>query len=171
MMIALFSARYTSRVGDSCFCGFPREKVVDGDCHALDAVDFGRRFGGEAYAMKKARGAKSFGAVLREKRMAKKITLRKFAEMIGVSATYLSQVEQDHFAPPTADRVTKIAELLGEDSDEWIRLADRVPDDVYVLVRQHPKDMPDLMRLASGLSRKPFEVIKEQIRKMKKRGK
>ncbi|MBB3205100.1 transcriptional regulator with XRE-family HTH domain [Rhodopirellula rubra] len=121
--------------------------------------------------MTKTRGAKSFGAVLREKRMAKKITLRKFAEMIGVSATYLSQVEQDHFAPPTADRVTKIAELLGEDPDEWIRLADRVPDDVDVMVRQHPKDMPELMRLATGLSPKQFEVIKEQIRKMKKRGK
>jgi len=145
--------------------------VVDGDCHALDAVDFGRTFGGEACAMTKTRGAKSFGAVLREKRMAKKITLRKFAEMIGVSATYLSQVEQDHFAPPTADRVTKIAELLGEDSDEWIRLADRVPDDVDVMVRQHPKDMPELMRLATGLSPKQFEVIKEQIRKRKKRGK
>lgn len=170
-MIAVFSARYTAEAGGSCFGRFPREKVVDGDCHGLDAVDFGRAFGGEACAMTKTRGAKSFGAVLREKRMAKKITLRKFAEMIGVSATYLSQVEQDHFAPPTADRVTKIAELLGEDPDEWIRLADRVPDDVDVMVRQHPKDMPELMRLATGLSPKQFEVIKEQIRKMKKRGK
>ena len=170
-MIAVFSSRYTPRVGGSRFCSFRREIVVDGDCNALDAVDFGRRFGGEACEMKKARGAKSFGAVLREKRTAKKITLRKFAEMIGVSATYLSQVEQDHFAPPTADRVTKIAELLGEDPDEWIRLADRVPDDVDVMVRQHPKDMPELMRLATGLSPKQFEIIKEQIRKMKKRGK
>lgn len=170
-MIAVFSARYTTEAGGSCFGRFLREKVVDGDCHALDAVDIGRRFGGEVCAMTKTRGAKSFGAVLRKKRMAKKITLRKFAEMIGVSATYLSQVEQDHFAPPTADRVTKIAELLGEDPDEWIRLADRVPDDVDVMVRQHPKDMPELMRLATGLSPKQFEVIKEQIRKMKKRGK
>lgn len=170
-MVEVFSARYTSIAGGSCFCDHRREVRVDGDCHALDAVDCGRPFGGEACEMKKARGAKSFGAVLREKRMAKKITLRKFADMIGVSATYLSQVEQDHFAPPTADRVTKIAELLGEDTDEWVRLADRVPDDVDVMVRQHPKDMPELMRLATGLSPEQFEVIKEQIRKMKKRGK
>ena len=98
------------------------------------------------------------------------------SQLSGVSCTSSvantsSVPSGDHFAPPTADRVTKIAELLGEDPDEWIRLADRVPDDVDVMVRQHPKDMPELMRLATGLSPKQFEVIKEQIRKMKKRGK
>ena len=170
-MDAVFSAYFTSRAGGLGFCGFWCEIRIDGDCHGMVAVDTGRWLGEEMGAMKKARGANSFGAVLREKRLAKKITLRKFAEQVGVSATYLSQVEQDHFAPPTADRVTQIAELLGEDSDEWIRLADRVPDDVDVMVRQHPKDMPELMRLATGLSPEQFEVIKEQIRKMKKRGK
>jgi len=55
-----------------------------------------------------------FGARLREKRLAKQITLRKFATMISVSSTYLSQVEQGRYVPPTADRVRQIAEILGE---------------------------------------------------------
>ena len=32
-------------------------------------------------------------------------SLRKFAELVGVSPTYLSQVEQDNADPPTAERV------------------------------------------------------------------
>ncbi|MGE3776318.1 MAG: helix-turn-helix domain-containing protein, partial [Pirellulaceae bacterium] len=37
---------------------------------------------------------KSFGTYLREKRVAKGYSLRKFAELVDVSPTYLSQVEQ-----------------------------------------------------------------------------
>ena len=121
--------------------------------------------------MKKATSEVPFGVRLREARMAKKISLRRFSEMVGVSPTYLSQVEQGHFAPPTADRVKRMAEILGEDSDVWIGLADRVPDDLEARVKQHPKDMPELMRLATGLTPAQFETIKEQIRKMKKREK
>ena len=127
-------------------------------------------------AMKKAATKKGeaeipFGVRLRQVRMGQKISLRKFSEMVGISPTYLSQVEQGHFVPPTADRVKKMAEILGEDPDEWIGLADRVPDDLEDRVKQHPKDMPELMRLATGLTPAQFETIKEQIRKMKKREK
>ena len=45
-----------------------------------------------------ARQQKTFGATLREMRLAKNVSLRKFAEKVGVSPTYLSQVEQDNCA-------------------------------------------------------------------------
>jgi len=54
---------------------------------------------GRFTAMSKKR--QTFGQVLREARLAKGITLRKFAEMVGISPTYLSQVEQDNADPPT----------------------------------------------------------------------
>ena len=56
---------------------------------------------------------KSFGETLREKRLEKGFSLRKFAQLVGVSPTYLSQVEQGNVDPPTADRVKRMAELLG----------------------------------------------------------
>ena len=43
---------------------------------------------------------KPFGTLVREKRTAKGISLRKFAALVGVSATYLSQVEQGNCDPP-----------------------------------------------------------------------
>lgn len=48
-----------------------------------------------------------FGKMLRGKRLEKKIGLRTFAQQVGVSPTYLSQVEQCNVVPPTADRVRR----------------------------------------------------------------
>ena len=98
--------------------------------------------------------------------MAKKLRLRKFAEQVDVSPTYLSQVEQDHVMPPTADHVKRMAELLGENSDEWIGLADRVPGDLPGIIQQQPTEMPELLRDASGLTADQLRQLREQIRQL-----
>lgn len=113
---------------------------------------------------------KCFGKVLRETRIHKGFSLRKFSEMVGVSPTYLSQVEQENVDPPTAERVKRMAELLGENVDEWISLAGRVPDDVAGIIHEHPAEMPQLLREASGLSAYQIRQLCEQIRKLKEEG-
>jgi len=99
--------------------------------------------------------------------MEKDLSLRKFASLVGVSPTYLSQVEQDNVMPPTADRVKRMADLLGENSDEWIALAGRVPDDVPPLLQKHPVEMTALIREASGLTLEQLGRVTEQIRRLK----
>jgi HTH-type transcriptional regulator, competence development regulator len=111
-----------------------------------------------------------FGKVLREKRMAKGISLRKFAERVGVSATYLSQVEQGNVLPPTADRVQRMAEMLGENPDEMIALAGRVPDDLPEIIQRRPTAIPELLREANGLSAEQLRALTEHIRKLKQEG-
>lgn len=106
----------------------------------------------------------SFGDYLREKRMAKGFSLRKFAVKVGVSPTYLSQVEQNISDPPTVERVQKMAELLGENPDEMIGLAGRMPKDLSQIIQKRPEAMPELLRAANGLSI-------EQIRQLTKRAK
>ncbi len=54
--------------------------------------------------MTKKKLKQTFGQLLREKRVAKGFSLRKFATLVDVSPTYISQVEQDNIDPPTADR-------------------------------------------------------------------
>ncbi len=121
-------------------------------------------------AVQKKRTTTDFGARLREKRLEKKISLRAFSDMIGVSSTYLSQVEQGRYDPPTADRVTQIAKILGEDADLWIGLANRVPDDMEEIVKEHPKEMPELMRAARGLSPEQFAKLQQMIKRLKAKG-
>src|SRR5216684_2135921 len=95
---------------------------------------------------------KTFGQALREKRIEKGFSLRKFAELVGVSPTYLSQVEQGNVDPPTAERVRRMAELLEESADEWSALAGRVPEDLLGIIQKQPTGVPDLLRAVKGLN-------------------
>lgn len=113
---------------------------------------------------------KPFGQWLREKRVAKGFSLRKFAEEVGVSPTYLSHVEQGEADPPTAERVKKMAILLNENADEMIALAGRVPEDLPEIIQSKPTEIPELLREASGLSAEELRKLTEQIRKMKEKG-
>jgi len=113
----------------------------------------------------------TFGQVLREWRLAKGFTLRKFAEEVGLSPTYVSQVEQDNIDPPTAERVKTMADLLGANSDEWILLAGRVPEDLPGIIQKQPTTIPELLREASGLTAEQVQKLLEKARKMNEQNK
>ena len=42
----------------------------------------------------------NFGDFLQKKRMEKRITLRKMAELLGITAPYLTDIEKDRRNPP-----------------------------------------------------------------------
>jgi len=114
---------------------------------------------------------KVFGDLLRATRIAKGYSLRKFAEMVEVSPTYLSQVEQAKSErPPTAERVRTMAQLLGQDPDEWIALAGRIPADLTEIIKNEPQAMPALLRAAKGLTADELRKLTERIREQKKGG-
>jgi transcriptional regulator with XRE-family HTH domain len=110
---------------------------------------------------------KSFGEAFREKRIGKGFSLRKFAQLVGISPTYLSQVEQGNVDPPTADRVKRMAELLHENPDEWIALAGRVPDDLPAII-QEKIEVPDLLRAVQGLTAEQLRRLRENAERMQK---
>jgi HTH-type transcriptional regulator, competence development regulator len=114
---------------------------------------------------------KIFGDLLRATRVAKGYSLRKFAEMADMSPTYLSQVEQGKIErPPTAERVRTMAELLGQNADEWIGLAGRVSDDLTDIIKNEPQAMPALLRAVKGLTADELRKLTEQIRDQQKDG-
>ena len=113
---------------------------------------------------------RTFRQLLRDKRIEKGFSLRKFAELVGVSPTYLSQVEQGNMDPPTAERVKRMAEILSENSDEWIALAGRVPEDLPGIIQKEPTEMPELVCEASGLTGEQLRKLREQARKLKEGG-
>jgi transcriptional regulator with XRE-family HTH domain len=108
-----------------------------------------------------------FGDVLREKRIAKKFSLRKFAELVGISPTYLSQVEQSNVDPPTAERVQRMAELLEENPDELIAMAGRVADDLPAII-QAKTEVPELLRAVRGLSAEQLRILRDSAEEMKR---
>jgi len=120
--------------------------------------------------MGKKKSGKSFGQLLREKRTEKGFSLRKFAGLVGISPTYLSQVEQDNVDPPTADRVKKMAELLGENVDEWTSLAGRLTEDLPEIIHEAPNAVPDLLRAVRGLTADQLRKLREEAERMKDEG-
>lgn len=111
-----------------------------------------------------------FGELIREKRLAKGHSLRKFATLVGISPTYLSHVEQGKVdTPPTVERVTKMAELLGESADELLAAAGRMPEDLVPIIRRSPGEMPILLRSAGTLSPKGLKELLEAAKRIQKR--
>ena len=110
-----------------------------------------------------------FGIILRERRIEKGYSLRKFAELVDISPTYLSLVEtgKAEYAP-AAERVRKMAELLGADPDQWTALAGRMPDDVKGIILKDPEQMPALLRAAKNLTP---EQLKKLIADAERKGK
>ncbi|MDH4228977.1 MAG: helix-turn-helix domain-containing protein [Nitrospirota bacterium] len=102
-----------------------------------------------------------FGATLRSLRLAKGVGLRQLARRIGISPTYLSQVERGDTAPPVEERVLAMAQELGGDPDELLALAGRIPTAVRAAMSRHPGEMTALIVAAGQLSQ---EGLSELIR-------
>ena len=119
-------------------------------------------------------GNPRFGRRIRELREAKKLvdprfSLRKFAEAVGISATFLSKVETGEFAPPGPEKIKKMAELLGVDGDELLALANKVAPDLSDIIKGQPKAVADFLRTARDMNLSDDELRKltERLRNRK----
>ena len=68
----------------------------------------------------------NFGDFISRKRIEKKITIRKMADMLGVSAPFLTDVEKDRRNPFDIEKLNQLAhilELTKEEKDEMLNLA------------------------------------------------
>jgi HTH-type transcriptional regulator, competence development regulator len=113
---------------------------------------------------------RTFGAVVRREREAKKIGLREMAKMIGISPTYLSKIERDEFLPPAEDKVKAIAKIIGSDTDELLALAGKVSSDLTEIIRRQPREMASILRsVRQPLATNETARLRKKVRKAKKR--
>ena len=100
--------------------------------------------GGQAMSAKREK----IGHRLKRVRIARDLSLRETASKVGVSPTYLSRVENClDPSPPTEKTLRALADVLGDNFDELMQLAGRVPEDVEKLIKADP-DMPVMLRRA-----------------------
>ena len=117
-------------------------------------------------------GNPEFGRRIRELREAKKavdpsFSLRQFAVKVGISATFLSKVETGVFAPPKAEHIIKMAELLDVDADELLALANKTDPELEEIIKSEPKAMADLLRTVRdrGLTADDLERITRRMKR------
>ena len=60
----------------------------------------------------------NFGEFISKKRIEKKITIRKMAEMLNVSAPFLTDVEKDRRTPFDMEKLTQLASILNLSKEE-----------------------------------------------------
>jgi transcriptional regulator with XRE-family HTH domain len=101
---------------------------------------------------------RSFGNHVRRCREALRETdpsysVRQVAQRIGVEPSYLSKVERDEEAPPSEEKIVRLAGELHEDPDVLLAIGGKVSSDLRQAILRRPelfatlirelKDMPD----------------------------
>lgn len=105
----------------------------------------------------------TFGQTVRKLREEKKITLRKMALMLEVSATYLSKIERDEpGSKPSEEVIKKISRVLNQDEDELLALAGKISSDLQEIIRQNPRKLASFLRTAKGKSDEEIREVADQ---------
>ena len=103
-----------------------------------------------------------FGTRVRQLRKAKGFTQRELADLLGVSFTYVSKVENEklHFGDyPSEKFIHKLADVLDVDEDELLLLADKVPE----AIRRRIRERPEVFRAVAGMDDKSMDRLLEGI--------
>lgn len=102
----------------------------------------------------------SFDQLILEARKSKGYSQRYLAELVHLSFTYLSKLENDRAdTPPSEDSIRLLARNLDLDEEELIFLAGRIPQCYQELLKQNYKTMPGLFRRLGERDREYREEV------------
>src|SRR5438445_13012735 len=91
---------------------------------------------------------KTFGSWIRKLRRERGMSQRRLAQKVGIDFTYLSKLENDAGQSPGDDLIRRLAVELGEDADELLALAGKVPvDELRARAKEDPEFARALRRL------------------------
>ena len=96
----------------------------------------------------------NLGRRLKELRLAKGLTQRRLGEIAGLDFTYLSKIENDRLPhTPSARALRQLAQALDADELELLQLAQKVPESLGAIARDH--DAVRFFRRASAVVKSP----------------
>lgn len=104
----------------------------------------------------------TFGERVRDLRNESELTQRELAELLDVTISYISKVENGklhHGDFPSEKFIHKLAHELDADEDELLLLADKVPPSL----RQRIREKPDAFRRLANMKDKEIDRIFEMI--------
>jgi|SRR4029453_13429385 transcriptional regulator with XRE-family HTH domain len=119
--------------------------------------------------MRSKKEEEQFGPKIRIWREEKEIGLRRFADLVGMSPTYLSKIERGDFPPPGEEKIKAIAKELGRDADELLALAGRVASDLEEIIQQKPREMATFLRAARRLTSQDLDRLTRQVEKKQRK--
>ncbi len=112
-----------------------------------------------------------FGDWLRKARTEKGVTLRKFAEMVGKSPTYISKIERGDFDPPSEETIRTIAKELGQDENLVLGMAGKISDEIRDIITENPIEAAQFLRTSQGLTKEEWHKLISKAETFKKKDK
>jgi HTH-type transcriptional regulator, competence development regulator len=118
--------------------------------------------------------AKSFGQIIRELRIKNRdyASLREFARKVGLSAAYLSRIENEKEPPPSEQIIEKLATALGADKYELFSTAEKVPTEFLETFKKNPRSVASFMRKARDVgleTDREWNELERNISEMKRK--
>ena len=110
---------------------------------------------------------RTLGEVLRDARVKADLTLRVLAKKLDITASYISDIENDR-RTPSEDVLQKLADELNLKFDELMSLAGRVGDQAERYMKQHPAAGVLFRRISDR--RLPEEDLKKLLTQVDKMG-
>jgi HTH-type transcriptional regulator, competence development regulator len=88
----------------------------------------------------------NFGSRIRELRKAKGISLRDFADQVGIDFTYLSKIENGKVDPPSEEKIKSMADKLDVDAEQLLGLAGKISSEQIRKAVESNSDVGILLR-------------------------
>ncbi len=105
-----------------------------------------------------------FGDKIRELRKSKNLSQRALGDIVGVSFTYISKIENeklDFGDYPSEELIRKLAEALETDVDELFLLAKKIPEPIRQRVLERPDAFRKFARLDDDALNKLLEDLED----------
>jgi transcriptional regulator with XRE-family HTH domain len=119
--------------------------------------------------MKKIRKTEeTFGGRLKALRLAhpEGPSIREVARRAGIDVSYLSRMEKEEVAPPSEEVILRLCEVLGvEDSDELLKLADKIHPDLQEIIRDQVETLPAFLRIAKDFSQEDWDRLTRYVKR------
>jgi transcriptional regulator with XRE-family HTH domain len=115
-----------------------------------------------------SRKEETFGSRLRALRLVhpEGPSIREVARRAGIDVSYLSRMEKDEVAPPSEEVILRLAEVLGvEDSDELLKLADKIHPDLQEIIRDRVETLPAFLRIAKDFSQEDWDRLTRYVKR------
>lgn len=87
----------------------------------------------------------TFGEILRLLRGRRGLSIKELAPELGVDYSYISKLENDKCLP-SAETVRRIGGFFDYDQDELMVLAEKIPEDITDIIREHPREVFTYLR-------------------------
>ena len=105
---------------------------------------------------------KKIGELIREIRNEKDISLRKLAEIVGVSNVNILYIEKGKIN--TSLPVLKgIAKALNYNIDKLLSFANMIDDDIKAIINKRPVLITEFLRAAKNFTNNDWKVLTEKI--------